>query len=272
MCRVLQVSESGYYKWRKLKETKLKEKEERIHKEEQLVTKAFHEHYGIYGSPRIYEVLKDWGTPMSERKIGRIMKRLGLKALQEKRFVTTTDSNHNEPIYPNLLQRKFSVEVPNAVWVSDITYIRTAEGWLYLASIMDLYSRKIISWELSSQMTKELALVPLKRALAIRSVQEGWIHHSDRGSQYCSLEYLELLRSHQAQISMSRKGDPYDNACIESFHATLKKELIYRYKLLTKAEAIERITDYIEHFYNAERKHSTLGYLSPNTYEKLAIH
>lgn len=271
MCSVLQVSASGYYKWRKLKDTQLKEKELRIKKEEQLVTKAFHEHYGVYGSPRIYEVLKDWGTPMSERKIGRIMQRLGLKALQEKAFVTTTDSNHREPIYPNLLERNFSVDVPNAVWVSDITYIRTIEGWLYLASIMDLYSRKIISWELGSQMTKELTLAPLQRALEIRPVREGWIHHSDRGAQYCAEDYIKLLQAYQAQISMSKKGDPYDNACIESFHATIKKELIYRSKHLTKAEAIQRITDYIEHFYNAERKHSTLGYVSPNAYEKLAI-
>jgi putative transposase len=182
--------------------------------------------------------------------------------------VVTTDSNHDLNIYPNLLNRQFSVEEPNQVWVSDITYIWTLEGWVYLSSVMDLFSRKIVGWSLASHMKKELPIEALKMAIISRQPGVGLIHHSDRGSQYCSHDYIDILKEKEMQISMSRKGDPYDNACIESFHATIKKDLIYRKRFITREEAIKAINFYIGNFYNEKRKHSTLGNTSPNKFER----
>jgi putative transposase len=199
------------------------------------------------------------------------MNQLGLKATPTEKYVVTTDSNHTLHIYPNLVNRQFNITKPNRVWVADITYIWTMEGWLYLASIMDLYSRKIIGWSLDSHMRKELPLQALENALNSREVSDKLIHHSDRGSQYCSNDYVDKLRDSEIQISMSRKGDPYDNACIESFHATLKKELVYRTKYKTRAEARKAIANYIISFYNERRRHSTIGYLSPNVYERMNL-
>ena len=185
------------------------------------------------------------------------MREMGLKATQKEKFVVTTDSDHDLKIYPNILNRQFNVEEPNQVWVTDITYIWTLEGWVYLASVMDLFSRKIVGWSLADHMKKELVIQALNMAIIQRQPGKELIHHSDRGSRYCSHDYIDILKEKEMNISMSKKGDPYDNACIESFHATIKKDLIYRRRFKTKEEAIKAVNYYISSFYNARRKHST---------------
>lgn len=270
MCEVLNVSKSGYYKWLHLKD-EVSERKERQDELRRKISKSYHESGGTYGSPRIHQDLLEWGYIVSQKTVARLMREMELTAIPESKYITTTDSNHEEFVYPNLLERQFMVEAPNTAWVADITYIWTLEGWLYLASIMDLFSRKIVGWSLDVTMKKELPLEALEVALTLRQPQGELIHHSDRGSQYCSTEYIQTLNNYeesQVGISMSRKGDPYDNACIESFHATIKKELIYRRRFRTRKEAIDSITHYINHFYNGKRRHSTLGYLSPNDFEK----
>lgn len=268
MCKVLGVSPSGFYKWLKTQNEPQSAKE--IYKNEinQKISKSFHESMGTYGSPRVHDDLIEWGYIISMKTVARRMKELGLTATPKEKFVMTTDSNHNLNVYPNMVKREFNVDEPNKVWVADITYIWTLEGWLYLSSIMDLCSRKIIGWSQGSNMKKELTIQALNMAIISRQPPEGVIHHSDRGSQYCSNDYIEALNEHEMQISMSKKGDPYDNACIESFHATLKKDLIFRRRFTTRAEAIKAINFYINSFYNEKRKHSTLGNCSPNQFER----
>ncbi|TFD99695.1 IS3 family transposase [Jeotgalibacillus sp. R-1-5s-1] len=269
MCKVLEVSKSGFYKWRQEQNSEKRRARQAWQEElKQKIKRSYYESYGLYGSPRIHQDLKSWGYSVSERTIGKLMKEMGLSASPKEKFVVTTDSNHDQDVYPNHLNRTFDVDAPNEAWVSDITYIRTREGWLYLASVMDLFSRKIVGWSLDSTMKKELPLDALQQALLLRNPTGPLIHHSDRGSQYCADDYTKELDRHQIQISMSRKGDPYDNACIESFHATLKKELVYRHHFSTREEARKEISRYIGEFYNLRRRHSTLGYLSPVAYEK----
>jgi putative transposase len=269
MCKVLEVSSSGYYKWVKNLNSPLSEKEIYRLELQQKISKSYHESFGTYGSPRVHSDLLDWGYIVSLKTVARIMKEMGLKAIPPEKFVVTTDSNHDLNIYPNLLDRQFDVKEPNQSWVADITYIWTLEGWVYLSSVMDLYSRKIVGWSMASHMKKELSIQALHMAIVSRQPGEGLIHHSDRGSQYCSHDYTDILKEQKMQISMSKKGDPYDNACIESFHATIKKELIYRRRFNTRAEAIKAINNYISGFYNERRKHSTLGNYSPNQFERM---
>lgn len=264
MCQVLQVSRSGYYKWLRSEKSNQQEKKEKIMK---LIRKIFYEFREVYGSPRITRELHKRGVNVSEKTVGRYMKEMGLRGTPKERYVHTTDSNHDNPIYPNLLNRNFNPTQPNRAWVTDITYIWTMEGWLYLATVMDLFSRKIVGWHIDSKLTKELALTALERAISYRQPTKELIHHSDRGSQYTSKDYIECLKKNKIQISMSRRGNCYDNACIESFHSTIKKELIYRRRFQTRDEAIMQVWDYIMSFYNEKRSHSTLGYLSPNQYE-----
>jgi putative transposase len=268
MCKVLNVSPSGYYKWLNKQNTPPSEKEAYRLEIKQKISKSFHESYGTYGSPRVHADLVEWGYIISKKTVARLMKEMGLKATQKEKYVTTTDSNHDLQVYPNLLNRKFKVEDPNQAWVTDITYIWTLEGWLYLASVMDLFSRKIVGWSMASHMKKELCIQALNMAIISRQPGEGLIHHSDRGSQYCSNDYTDILVDKKMEISMSKKGDPYDNACIESFHATIKKDLIYRRRFATRAEAIKVINHYINSFYNERRKHSTLENCSPNQFER----
>jgi len=268
MCKVLKVSTSGYYKWLNQQYNSLSEREENRLEIQQKIAKSFHESFGTYGSPRVHDDLIEWGYSISEKTVARRMKEMGLKATQPEKFVVTTDSNHDFNTYPNVLNRQFNVDEPNQVWVADITYIWTIEGWVYLSSIMDLFSRKIVGWSLASHMKKELTIQALNRALISRQPSEGLLHHSDRGSQYSSQDYIDILKENEMVISMSRKGDPYDNACIESFHATIKKELIYRRRFKTREEAINAINYYISSFYNERRKHSTLGNLSPTEFER----
>jgi transposase InsO family protein len=228
MCQVLKVSTSGYYKWLNQQSSPPSEKEKYRVEIQQKISKSFHESFGTYGSPRVHDDLIDWGYTISQKTVARMMREMGLKATQPEKFVVTTDSNHDLNIYPNILNRQFSAEEPNQVWVTDITYIWTLEGWVYLASVMDLFSRKIVGWSLADHMKKELAIQALNMAIIQRQPGKELLHHSDRGSQYCSHDYIGILKEKEMNISMSKKGDPYDNACIESFHATIKKDLIYR--------------------------------------------
>ncbi|MEK4698178.1 IS3 family transposase [Solibacillus sp. FSL R7-0668] len=269
MCNVLGVSKSGYYNWLQKQSAPLTEREEREIEITQKVHQSFHESYGTYGSPRIRKDLQEWGYVLSQKKIANLMRELGLCAVIPKQYQRTTNSDHDHFIYPDLVKRDFDVKEPNQVWVADITYIRTMQGWLYLASIMDLYSRKIIGWAIADHMKEALVLEALEKALLIRKPPAGCIHHSDRGVQYCSNAYTNLLKEYQMEISMSKKGDPYDNACIESFHSTIKKECIYRQRFQTKHEAKQVVQAYIIEFYNKKRRHSTLGYVSPNQYERI---
>ncbi|RYG71911.1 IS3 family transposase [Lentibacillus lipolyticus] len=223
----------------------------------------YHDNHGFYGSPRIFRKLRDNDNIIvSEKKVTNRMRALDLYASPPKKFVNTTDSSHTQPTFPNHLNRKFEPEAPNQVWATDITYIHTGEGFLYLNPVMDLHSRRIISYRVDDHMGHELCLNALKEAIALRQPEIGWIHHSDRGAQYCSNAYLNTLEEAGAQISMSRKATLYDNACVESFFSSLKKEYLYKHVFATKAEAIIAIQFYIK-FYNKKRMHSSIGYLSP---------
>jgi transposase InsO family protein len=268
MCQVLRVSTSGYYKWIKQQSSPPSEKEKYRAEIQQKISKSFHESFGTYGSPRVHADLIDWGYTISLKTVARIMHEMGLKATQKEKFVVTTDSDHDLNVYPNILNRQFKVKEPNRVWVTDITYIWTLEGWVYLASVMDLFSRKIVGWSLADHMRKELVIQAMNMAIIQRQPGKELIHHSDRGSQYCSHDYIDILKEKEMNISMSKKGDPYDNACIESFHATIKKDLIYRRRFKTRGEAIKAVNYYISSFYNERRKHSTLGNSSPNQFER----
>lgn len=269
MCKVLDVSRSGYYEW---KHRPLTIEWQRRHENREAIKQDvflfFHLGHGVCGSPRIHKDLKEIGYQVSESFVATLMRELGLTAQFKKKFVTTTNSDHDKPIYPNLLNRQFDVEELNTVWVTDITYVNTLDGWVYLASVMDLCSRRIVGYTLGVSMGVELVSSALKKALLLRQPENGFLHHSDRGSQYCSKEYISLLKEHDVQISMSRTANPYDNACIESFHATIKKELIYRWGTVTREQALKEIPSYIDDFYNTTRRHSTLGYLSPMKFEE----
>lgn len=222
MCEVLGVSTSGYYDWMKRKPSPRQERKERIMKE---IKRIFFENYETYGSPRITNELNNIGYHVTERTVSRYMRELGLRAIPENKFVVTTNSDHDDEIYPNIINREFTVEKPNQVWASDITYIWTSEGWLYLAIIMDLFSRKIVAWHMAQNLSKELTKTALERALTFRNPSDKLVHHSDRGAQYTSKDYISLLVENDIQNSMSRKGDCYDNACVESFFCDFKERV-----------------------------------------------
>jgi putative transposase len=224
-----------------------------------------------YGSRRIYVELQKRGIRCSVNRIARLMKLHGIVAVQHRKYRPTTDSGHDFPVAPNLLGRKFHVAAPSRVWVADITYIPTDEGWLYLATELDLYSHRIVGWSLSSRMSRHLVLDALALAVGRRRPEPGLIHHSDRGVQYACGDFQKALKRYGMVPSMSRKGDPYDNAVAESFFKTLKMELVYRRRFRTRLEAKAAIVEYIELFYNSRRRHSSLGYLSPNDFEKQTI-
>lgn len=266
MCRVLQVSRSGFYVWRRRPVSEQSQNREMLLSE----IKEIHatKEKDNYGSPRVYEELKKKEIPCCVNTIARVMQEAGIRSKMQKKFKVTTDSNHAFPVADNVLNREFdSATGPNQLWVSDITYIWTLEGWLYLTSILDLYSRKIVGWSMSSRMTKEFVEEALHMALKSRCPGKELLHHSDRGSQYCSGRYQQLLEDHGITCSMSRKGNCWDNAAKESFFATLKKELVHHERYATREEAKQSIFEYIEVFYNRERLHSSLGYLSPEDFE-----
>ena len=265
ICRVLEVSRSGYHAWRRRPKSRRGIDNEGLLIE---IRRVFVEHDGNFGSPRIRDDLKKANIPCSENRIARLMRESGLVAIQKRKFKATTDSKHNWPVAPNLLERNFSVDEPNKVWVTDITYVWTWEGWLYLSFVLDLYSRGVVGLAMADRITDDLTQDALNQAIGRRNPTAGLIHHSDRGSQYASGDYQALLQKHEITPSMSRKGDCWDNAVAESFLHTLKVEKVNRYRFKTRDEAKSKIFEYIEMYYNRKRTHSSLGYLSPFDYEK----
>jgi putative transposase len=263
LCEVLGVSRSGYYQWA--------EQEGRPRADDLLLEEVVRVHEQSdqrYGSPRVARQLAKEGRKVGHNRVARLMREAGLQGRQDKRYrVKTTDSNHGYPIAPNLLGDRSMPKQINEVWVADITYIPTDEGWLYLAGVMDLCSRRLIGWAMDSSMKTALPLDALTMAIKHKQPGRGVLHHSDRGSQYASEEYTQTLRRHGFLPSMSRRANCYDNAHMESFWSTLKLELIYRYRFLTRDHARIAIFDYIERFYNRARLHSSLGYKSPLDYE-----
>ena len=265
MCRVLEVSRAGFYAWRRRPEAVRVVEDRRLAVE---VASIHAESRQRYGSPRVHAELRERGKKTSRKRVARLMRQQGLRARHKRRFRTTTDSAHEFPVAPNRLKRKFEVDAPNTAWVTDITYIWTREGWLYLAVILDLFSRRVVGWAMSEKITRQLALAALTMALSRRQPPRGLIHHSDRGSQYASSEYRRLLAANNIVCSMSRRGDCWDNAVAESFFSTLKLELVYESDWAIRAEARPAIFEYLEAFYNRERRHSSLGYLSPVAFER----
>jgi putative transposase len=267
LCQVLGVSPSGYFAWRS-RPAGCRQREDLVLLAH--IRSAFARSNGTYGSPRVTRELQDEGLEVGRRRTARLMRENGLKARQKRQFKRTTDSHHAFPVAPNLLEQDFSAERPNQKWAADISYVWTNEGWLYLAVVLDLFARRVVGWAVSDRLHQELALEALRKALAIRRPGEGLTHHADRGSQYCSTAYQAALKKHGIRISMSGKGNCFDNAVVETFFKSLKSELVWRTVFQTRAEAKEAIGRYIDGFYNPIRRHSTLDYLSPVQFEKLA--
>ena len=263
-CRVLGVTRSGFYAWRK------RPKPAREVADAQLAATVAAVHQRsrkAYGSPRIHAELKARDVHVGEKRVARLMRENGLQGRRKRRFKRTTDSQHNGPIAPNVLARDFRASEPNRVWVTDVTAVATGEGWLYLAVMLDLFSRRVVGWATSASNDSVLALAALTIALQARKPPPGLLHHSDRGSPYASSDYRAKLRAHRLRRSMSRKGDCWDNAVAESFFATLRAELIDHMRYESRIEATRSIGDYIDNFYNVERRHSHLGYLNPIEFE-----
>lgn len=267
MCRVLGVSRSGYYRWRCRPQSRRSEYNELLLVK---IKSIFKKSRKTYGSPRVYVQLRAEGETCGKRRVERLMSANGILAKQRRKFVVTTDSRHTLPVAENTLNRRFSVDSADRVWLSDITYIPTAEGWLYQAAVMDLYHRAIVGWAMSSSLDKQLIIDALKMAYRRRKPAQGLMIHSDRGSQYASEEYRKLVASYGMHMSMSRKGNCWDNAPMESFFGTLKKECVHLHSYRTRQEARKDIFEYIEVFYNRHRLHSSLGYVSPEEFQRLS--
>jgi transposase InsO family protein len=265
LCEVMRVSRSGFYDYlARFEKSKDRPDDAALQRR---IKEIFDKSRGSYGSRRIVKQLKNEGRQIGRYKVRRIMRQMGLRAKTPRRFKLTTDSRHSFPIAPNVLNRNFDVNIPNKVWTADITYVWTFEGWLYLAIIMDLYSRQIVGWAMDKRMKKRLVLDALAMAYWQRKPSKGLLHHSDRGSQYACHDYRKQLESYGMEASMSRKGNCWDNAPTERFFRSLKSERLTACRFLTRKEAKMEILDYIT-FYNSIRLHSTLGYLSPMAYEK----
>jgi transposase InsO family protein len=264
LCAALDVSRSGYYAWKGRPASARAQADERLGVE---IVAIHHRSRRTYGSPRVHADLRAKGRRVGKKRVARLMSEKGIAAQRKRRFRRTTDSNHDGPIAPNLLERNFVQGAPNKVWVTDVTYIFTAEGWLYLAAMLDLYSRRVVGWATSDTNDRFLALDALYQALRARRPRAGLMHHSDRGSPYASEDYRNALRDRGITASMSRTGDCWDNAVAESFFASLKGELVDHERYATRAAAVASIGDYIERFYNTERRHSHLGYVSPIEFE-----
>ena len=265
MCQALAVSRSGFYAWIDRPPSE-QEKESRRLVDRIRVVHA--ESRRLYGSPRVHADLVEQGETCGRKRVARLMREAGIQARTVRPYRATTQSNHAWPLAPNLLKRRFSAAKLNQVWFADITYVRTWEGWMYLASIEDACSRKVVGWAMGNSLSAELALDALRMALKSRRPGRGLIHHSDRGSQYACDDYRKLLDMHGVKASMSRKGDCWDNAAMESFFHTLKTELVYLEVFRTRKEASLAVFEYIEVYYNRQRRHSTLGYLSPADFER----
>jgi len=265
MCEMFGVTPGGYYQWKNRGKSKRElENEYLLHK----IREVYKKSNRIYGSPRITEKLREQSISCSKHRVARIMRENGIISRTVRKFKATTNSNHNLPIAPNLVNQDFGVEVPNRLWVGDITYIDTDEGWLYLAKVMDVYNREIIGWAADKRMKKELVIKAMERSLMKRKSYKDLIFHSDRGSQYASHDFRRQLRKNGIRQSMSNKGNCYDNAIAESFFKTLKTELIYHKRYKTREEAKLDLFEYIEVFYNRERLHSALDYKTPIEYRK----
>jgi len=267
MARVLAVSRSGYYRWRTgggpgPRARARADLDARVRE-------LFHRHRGRYGAPRLTEELRELGHPCDEKTVAGSLRRQGLRARAARRFKATTNSRHNLPVAPNLLEQDFTAAKANEKWVQDITYLWTEQGWLYLAVVLDLHSRQVVGWAMSDRMKAALVCDALRMALFRRGMPRGVIVHSDRGSQYCSGAFHALLSKHALVCSMSRRGDCYDNACAESFFHSLKVELTHGERYLTREQARHEVFEYIETYYNRIRRHSALGHISPAAFELL---
>jgi putative transposase len=269
MCRVLKVSRSGFYAWqrrkpshRALREAELIEKIRKVHEQSR----------GLYGYPRAHRALLIDGEVVSRNTVARLMRKAKIRGKTRKRYVPrTTDSRHHKPVADNLLNRDFAAAAANRKWLADITYVPTQEGWLYLAAVLDIFSRRVVGWSMADHMEVDLVADALQMALQHRRPAGGdLLHHSDRGSQYASDDYQGLLKRHGIMVSMSGKGDCYDNAMMESFWATLKCELVHQQRYATREQARQSIFEYVEVFYNRKRLHSSLGYVSPDSFEAAA--
>lgn len=261
MCGVLGVSPAGYYAWRSRPESERSSTNRGLVDE---IKQVHRDTSGRYGSPRIHAELKAQGRGVSRGRIERLMRHHGIRAITARpRRMRTTDSGHDFPIAPNLLGRNFTATAPNRIWLADITYVETEQGWLYLATVLDLYSRRIVGWAMADHLRAELPLAALRMAISAQRPGAGLIHHSDRGIQYASEDYRKTIRSAGFKASMSRKADCYDNAPMESFFHTLKTELVHHRNYATRADATRDIFAYIEGFYNRTRRHSAIGYISP---------
>lgn len=260
MCQLLGVSIAGFYAWKKRKPSARAQRQPRLQAE---IVAAHKRTRQTFGPERLQHELGLRGVQIGVHSIKRIRKKLGLCCKQKKKFKATTDSRHSLPVAPNLLNQDFKVDAPNRIWTSDITYLSTNEGWLYLAGLKDLYSGELVGYAMSERMTKELVMQALIRAVAARRPAAGLIHHSDQGSQYCAHDYRRLLKQFGMQASMSRRGNCYDNAPIESFWGTLKNELVHHQRFETRQQAKQEVTEYIEIFYNRQRTQARLGYLAP---------
>lgn len=265
MCKVLDIKRSSYYAWlkrppseRKIRNEKIVTEIKRIHKES----------YGTYGARRVKAQLNAEGIECGKNRVSKLMKANNISSKITRKFKATTYSNHNYNVAPNLLKQNFNVDAPKTAYVGDITYISTDEGWLYLATVVDLFNREIVGWSMNSTMTRKLVMDAFNAAILKDNPEEGFIFHSDRGVQYASYDYQDLLRESGCKQSMSAKGCCYDNACAESFFSSLKKDMLYGRKFKTRSEAKSVIVEYIELFYNSRRLHSTLGYKSPKDFKK----
>jgi putative transposase len=264
MCRVLKVSRTAYY-CSLIRPTSRRRIQDEVIKEQ--ILQIYRKSRRIYGSPRIHRKLGKQGIHCGKKRVERLMKEAGIRSIQKRKFKVTTDSKHNLPVAENLLNRNFSANSTNTKWTSDITYVRTKEGWLYLAAIMDLCSRRIVGYSMQKYLSRELVIEALNMAIKNRRPGRGLIIHSDRGCQYASSDYQQQLWRHGIICSMSRKGNCWDNAPMESFFHTLKTELVYHRRYESRAEARSDIFEYIEVFYNRIRLHSAIGYDSPENYE-----
>ena len=264
MCRALAVSAAGYYAWRSRPESPRAVSARTVLSAIRVIHRESRE---TYGSPSIWDALVKQGHRIGEHRVARLMRQNGIRAKTVKKWRATTQSNHRLPVAQNTLNRQFMVEAPNRVWAGDLTYVWTTEGWLYLAVLLDLYSRRVIGWAMGHRLTVDLAEQALTMALVTRRPEAGLLHHSDRGSQYAASRYQQLLDAQGLVPSMSRKGNCWDNACVESFFGTLKRELVHHRHYATRDDATRDIFEYIEVFYNRQRRHSTLGYHSPAEYE-----
>ncbi len=267
LCRIVDVTSRGYRAWRDRPAS-------RRQREDLVLLAHIREQHRLslnsYGRPRMTEELKEMGLNVGHRRVGRLMRQNAISVVRTRKHKVTTDSKHKFNIAPNLLNRDFAADRPNQKWVVDISYIWTREGWLYLAVVLELYSRRVIGWAVSNRMKRDLAIRALNMAIALRRPPKGCIHHSDRGSQYCSHDYQKLLRLHGFKVSMSGKGNCYDNAAMETFFKTIKAELIWRHSWPTRRAAEVAIFKYINGFYNPRRKHSALGWKSPLAFERKA--